>query len=410
VETLKNVILLTIDACRRDVFGSYGSTSGLTPFLDSIQDRCIRFTRAQSTGPYTQAAFPGILTSGYYLDYGQPKGLAPERTLISEPLTKRGVTAAAFHSNPYCSGYFGWDRGWSVFYDSMEEELEEGIPYVRGPVLNERVTAWLRSHVAKDDYNPFFLWLHYMDIHEPYVPERQFIDIVNPSLTTTRQEMEDLFENVLLKRDTSDAQAIALMKQLYDVHVREEDGYVEVFFDTLESLNVLQDSVVIITVDHGDEFDDHGGLSHDDKMYRELIDIPLFIYDPQLQAGQICDTLVSTIDIPPTVLHLLGLDPVPSFQGRSLLPLDEYPVKGCFGEAIDQRAKKGGDIEKDVYFYREDDLKIIHRADKDTWELYDLAQDPQEMNNIVDSSDKTEDMKIKLSPKIRRWPERPSDG
>ena len=83
---MKNVILLTIDALRKDAVGCYGNESGLTPFIDSLQDNCIRFTKGQTSGPYTQASFPGILTSSYYLEYGKPKGFSPQRTLISEPL------------------------------------------------------------------------------------------------------------------------------------------------------------------------------------------------------------------------------------------------------------------------------------------------------------------------------------
>ena len=81
---MKNAILLTIDALRKDVLGCYGNTNGLSPFIDSLQDKCIRFTKGQASGPYTQASFPGILTSSYYLEYGKPRGFSPNRTLISE--------------------------------------------------------------------------------------------------------------------------------------------------------------------------------------------------------------------------------------------------------------------------------------------------------------------------------------
>ena len=179
---MRNVILLTIDALRKDVLGCYGNENRLTPFIDSLQDKCIRFTRGQSTGPYTQASFPGLLTSSYYLEYGKPKGLAPERTLISEPLQKAGVVTAAFHSNPYMSDPLGWNRGWDVFYDSMEDEVESRIPYIRGNIINPKVTNWLTYHTKGGEYEPFFLWLHYMDIHEPYMPDKKYIDMVDSSL------------------------------------------------------------------------------------------------------------------------------------------------------------------------------------------------------------------------------------
>ena len=400
---MKNVILLTIDALRKDALGCYGNESGLTPFVDSLQSKCIRFTKGQAIGPYTQASFPGILTSSYYLEYGKPRGLSPNRTLISEPLKQAGITTAAFHSNPYICAYLGWNRGWDIFYDSMEDEAEPRIPYIRGNIINTKLNNWLLSHIQGGEYKPFFLWLHYMDIHEPYMPEKKYIDMVDSSVTISQDEMYSLFENTILKRDTSDPGKVTILKKLYDIHVREVDIYVQEFFGILKRLDILKDSVVILTSDHGDEFNEHGGLSHDDKMYSELIDIPLLIYDSNKDKREICDTLVSNVDIPPTIVHLFGLEPVAGFTGYSLLPLEDYPDNGVFGEAIDQRSQRGGNIDKDIYFYREGNLKIIYRADLDTWEMYDLKEDPRELNNIIDTSTAVEKLKSKLKPRVRRW-------
>ena len=398
---MKNVVLLTIDALRKDAIGCYGNKSGLTPFIDSLQNKCIRFTKGQTTGPYTQASFPGLLTSSYYLEYGKPEGLAPERTLVSEPLQRAEIVTAGFHSNPYLSDFLGWNRGWDVFYDSMQDEVNPRTPYIRGNVINIKVNNWLSSHTKGGDYRPFFLWLHYMDIHEPYMPERKYIDMVDPSVTISQDEMYDVFENVLLKRDVSDPGKVQLLKKLYDIHIREVDTYFEDFLNRLENLGVLEDTVIIVTSDHGDEFNEHGGLSHGDKMYSELIDVPLIIYGTD-EAG-VCDTLVSNIDIPPTIIHLFGLKPVENFKGHSLLPLKDYPEGGVYGEAIDQHSKQGGDLDKDIYFYREKDLKIIYRANLDRWEMYDLKEDPKELNNIVDTSPAAEGLKNKLKPMVRRW-------
>ncbi len=400
---MKNVVLLTIDTLRQDALGCYGNKKGLAPFIDSLQDKYIRFNKGQATGPYTQASFPGLLTSSYYLEYGKPKGFAPERTLISEPLQKAGIVTAAFHSNPYICGFLGWNRGWDTFYDSMEDEVEPRIPYIRGHVINTKVSNWLSSHVTGGEYKPFFLWLHYMDIHEPYMPEKKYVDMVDPSVTISQDEMYDLFENTLLKRDLSDPAKVAMLKKLYDIHVREADIYVQEFFGTLEELGILKDTIIIITNDHGDEFNEHGSLSHDDKMYSELIDMPLLIYDPRQDKGEVSDNVVSNLDIPPTIVHLFGLAPVEAFKGYSLLPLEDYPQKGVFGEAIDQRSQRGGNMDKDIYYYRKGDLKIIYRADIDTWEMYDLKEDPGELNNIVNASPEAEELKNKLLPRVRRW-------
>lgn len=399
---MKNVVLLTIDALRKDRLGCYGSRRGLTPFIDSLQNKSILFTKGQACGPYTQASFPGILTSSYYLDYGHDEELSLEKTLISEPLQEAGVTTAAFHSNLYLSDLVGWNRSWDVFYDSMEDDVDPQIPYIRGPEMIRKIDNWLSSYVIIES-KPFFAWLHFMDVHEPYMPDRKYVELVDPSLSLTQAEMFSLFENTLLKRDVSDESKVALLSRLYDIHVREVDMYVEEFFRILERLDILKESIVILTSDHGDEFNEHGGLSHDDKMYSELIDIPLLVFNPDMNNGEVCDTLVSNIDIPPTILRLFGLEPEDRFQGHSLLPLETYPEKECYGEALFHEAGKGEDINRDVYFCREKNIRIVYRANLDEWEMYDLEKDPRELENIVDTSHKAERLKNKLKPRVRRW-------
>lgn len=405
---MKNVILLTIDALRKDVLGCYGNKDGLTPFIDSLKDQCIRFTNAQSIGPYTQASLPGLLTSAYYLEYGYSEELPSERVLISEPLQKAGIVTAAFHSNLYASDLLGWNRGWDIFYDSIDEEVSPMTPYVRGNTLNRTIARWLSSNTWDGDKR-LFLWVHYMDVHEPYIPDRKYIDLVEPSLNMSPEEMFELFRGVLVKRDISNPAKIKILKQLYDIHVIEVDTYVEEFFGILKKTGLLQDATLIISSDHGDEFGEHGGLSHDDKMYGELINIPLLIYNPNRNKETVCHTVVSGVDIPPTIVHVFGLKPVAGFEGHSLLPLEGYPQKGVFGEAIYQLSPsrgdkgRGGDLARDIYYYREENLKIIYRANLDSWEMYDLKEDPGELNNVVDTSPLAKELKSKLRPRVRRW-------
>ena len=283
----------------------------------------------------------------------------------------------------------------------MQDEVESRIPYVRGNIINDKVSTWLSSHVDDPQYTPFFLWLHYMDIHEPYMPESKYVEMVDPTITLSNDEMYDLFKNTLLKRDTSDPKKVEMLRKLYDIHVREVDTYVEEFFKTLERLGLAENTTVIFTSDHGDEFMEHDGLSHDDKLYSELIDVPLFIYGSEEKGT--CDALVSTVDIPPTVINLMGLDTVPEFKGQSLLPSKHIQNKGAFAEAINQKSKKGGDMERDVYCYREYDLKLIYRANQDSWEMYDLKEDPAEQKNLAGEKQEFEQLKKKLDPMVHRW-------
>jgi arylsulfatase A-like enzyme len=400
---LKNVILLTIDTLRRDVLGCYGHSPSLTPFIDSLQTKCIRFEKAQSIGPYTQAAFPGILTSSYYLEYGygkDKKKLSPHRKIISEVLHENGIATGAFHSNAYLSGFFGWNRGWDTFYDGMDVDVSEKVPYIEAPILNKKVLSWL---VMQSLDKPFFLWVHYMDVHEPYIPQKKYLEMVDPDMDLDENIMFSLFKNVLLKRDISKKNTVATLKKLYLAGVRRIDDYVKEFFDILDRVNLIENSIVIMTADHGDEFDEHGGLSHDGKLYRELIDVPLLLFDFSSPKGQVTDNLVSLIDIPPTIVHHFGLKPVERFEGHSLFPLDQYPDRGVFGEAIDKYGSTEKGDEQEIHFFRKGDIKIIYHERQDRWELYDLKTDPGELNNIIENYPGSEDLKKVIVPRLRRW-------
>jgi len=402
---MKNVILLTIDTLRKDVLGCYGNKDGLTPFIDSIMDKCIVFENAQSVGPYTQASFPGILASTYVLEYGREQMLNPKKVLISEPLKRNGVTTAAFHSNPFMCDFFGWNRGWDVFYDSMddEEHISDHCPYIKGNLINDKVSEWLSSHVkGGPDYNRFFLWAHYMDVHEPYVPARKYIDQVDPSISLSDDEMFELFTKYVLPRDASDKEVVALLRKLYYAHVIEVDEYTKRFFEILEANDVLKDSIIIITSDHGDEFGDHGALSHDGKMYNELTNVPLLVYDPGLQQSEVTANEVSGVDVPPTVLHLFGLENEEGYYGKSMLPVALYGSKSAFGEAVGKLQHKMKPDDKPAYFVRSNNLKLIHREDIDSYELYDLEKDPGEKADIFDSSQEAGGLKAELAEFIGR--------
>jgi len=268
---MKNVILFTIDALRRDVLGCYGSKENLTPFIDSLAKDGLLFSNYQTVAPYTQASFPGILTSSYLFDYEDSEELSPKRTLISEVLKRERIITAAFHSNPYLSTCFGWDRGWNYFYDSMQDQVTDMNPYTKGNVINKKVDNWLANYKLMYGDKPFFLWVHYMDLHEPYIPDKKYIEQIDSSIGLSNDEMYKLFKEVVLKRDASNHETVALLKKLYKAHVIEIDEYVKGFFEILKKHSGLGDSAVIITTDHGDELLDHGSLSHNGKFYNELV-------------------------------------------------------------------------------------------------------------------------------------------
>lgn len=217
---MKNVILLTLDATRKDTFGIYNNKNGLAIFIDSLKDQGIIFVQGQSTASYIQVSFQGLLTSSFSLDYGKLKQQVPRQMLISEQLKRAGKLTAAFHSNPYMSDMFGWNWGWNVFYDSMKDEVEFRISYGVN-LMNIKKNNWLNSYARGQEYKTLLLWVHSMDVHEPYIPEQKYTDMTDSSLFLSQDETFDLLKNELKKRDTSNQEKMATLRRLYNGHARE---------------------------------------------------------------------------------------------------------------------------------------------------------------------------------------------
>lgn len=386
---MRNVILFTVDTLRRDVFGLYGNNEGLTPFVDSLRDKMLIFDNCYAVGPYTQASFPGILTSGYYFDLTrdpQPV-LSPKRKMISEALKMKKIQTAGYHSNPYMSDFFGWKRGWNRFYDGLAGDVDVKYPYMRAYVINEKVKAFFDEYIGDGDYEPFFLWMHYMDVHEPYIPDREDREVVCPELADlSSDEMYQMYKDIVIPRDVSNPENVAKLQKLYKAHVYEVDRNIKALFQLLEDYEILDDTVVILTSDHGDEFNDHGGLSHDGKFYEELVHIPFMVFHNDRTKEQRVSAVISNADIPPTILKHFGHGPEPKFKGQPLFPLEEYVSRGAYGEAIGKVHHQVLPTDKPAYYFTDGKYKIMYYEEGERYYLYDLENDPREQNNIYASS------------------------
>lgn len=382
---MKNVILFTIDTLRRDVFSVYGNTEGLTPFVESIRNKLMIFDNFFAVGPYTQASFPGILTSGYFFDQTrdpQPV-LSPKRKLISEALKMKKIQTAGLHSNPYMSDFFGWKRGWNTFYDGLIGDVDVKYPYMRGYVINEKVKNFFDSYIGEEDYDPFFLWMHYMDVHEPYVPDKADVEQVCPELAhMTPDEMYELYKSVVIPRDVSNSENVETLHKLYKAHVYEVDRGIKALFGLLEEFEILDETIVIINSDHGDEFNDHGGLSHDGKFYNELVKVPFMVYDSDHTKEERVSTTISNLDIPPTILNFFGFENDPKFKGQSIFPLEEYVSKGAYGEAIGKVHHQVLPSDKPAYYFTDGKFKIIYYEEGERYYFFDLENDPSERTNL----------------------------
>lgn len=418
-----NIILITIDCLRADHLGCYGYQRNTSPNIDSLAAGGVRFLEAISSGGNTSAAFPSILASALPpLQESEIKALLRSSITLAEILKNTGYRTAAFHSNPYLLRFYGYDRGFDTFEDNMDEfvsglggirrwlraKLQLKSPIGRfakflsrssklllNPVIfgtgtalaediNNQVMSWLRACPGK-----FFLWVHYMDVHEPYIAPQQHIGRFH-NRPIKQFELRTLFNKLHRKQAELSSAEVAMLIDLYDAEINYTDGCVGVLLDTL--LSDLPNTVIIVTADHGDAFGEHGKFGHS-ALYEELIRIPLIIAGPVIEASTVIKEQVSLVDLAPTIAEIAGIEGVQRFHGHSLFPLMRGEAKAGEGTISVCTNINIGRFDQRIIAYRTPSWKYICTENVDTGfvlgeEVYWLANDPNETKNLHGADNK----------------------
>jgi arylsulfatase A-like enzyme len=455
---IENVILITIDSLRAGHLGCYGYYKKITPKLDELAENGIIFTHAFSNGPQTTASFPSILTSTYPLMYEMSKQhlskyrimiqhLSKHRIMISEVLREAGYSTAGVNCNVHISSYYGYNRDFEYFRDFfedysrmptqkvikfgnrakvlisiMEKKInkvfsDSSIIYksirrfyseiwgrtqekkflesivklknINAAVINKEAISWLKNK----ENNKFFLWIHYMDVHFPYLPSSKYINY-------NKREVISLNRKIIKhcikgnRADISESELKQIIK-LYDVEIGYVDNSVALFLDEVEKLGLLSNTLIIITADHGDEFLEHGDTFHFQKLYDELLHVPLIFYAPELGEKKVIDDLVSLLDLSPTILDILGIEKPKKWLGESLLPLIKGDKRRT-NNAVTSEVSCSNCKRK--ISYRMKKWKLIWDEERDFYELYDLEKDSKEIKNIAEEKP---DIVKYLSSKIK---------
>jgi arylsulfatase A-like enzyme len=318
------------------------------------------------------------------------------------------VPTAGVHSNPYLSRHYGYDRGFDHFEDSFEEADEPGlldrVKTEAGALLSRNETAYRLGRrlflAAFDEEKPYvdatettdrvldrlsdaparsFCWAHYLDVHEPYRPPGEHLDReLSPGRVEALNDRVQADDPDLGEGDLADLEA------LYDGELRYVDAELRRLFEELGAHGRLEETAVIVTADHGEEFLDHGRLGHHPRLYDELLHVPLLVWLPpgardELDApasGRVSGQ-VSLLDLAPTVTDLLGIDPAPRFGGRSVLRESGHPV-------VSEVSNPHGVLKVDERFrrrsVRSEGWKLVVGPDGE--ELYDLEADPDELEDL----------------------------
>jgi arylsulfatase A-like enzyme len=399
-----NFLLITVDCLRPDHLGCYGYRRPTSPVLDRLAGEGVLFRQAMTNGGWTQPGTIALLTSTYGLMYeGCRQPLSPRRPSLPEALQRRGYATAGFSSNPYIGTPFRYERGFELFEDIEPaaakprwSRLRGHARLLRSPLSHwllglaglsalppkvrsqaETVTARCGRWLAGVD-GPFFGWLHYMDPHFPY--------LVDQNLRTPRQRADAWRQLKALYESAAQDYALHPGQEMLDIVLANYDGaighvdaQIGVLLEQLARRGLADNTVVIVTADHGDAFFEHGHWSHI-RLYEEVVHVPLIVRLPGGAAGASVDHQVQHLDLAPTLLDLAGAGPEPGMLGRSLRPALE-------GGALDGPQQAICEMIFKIHFQvavRTGRYKYIYdEVRPDQAELYDLQADPGELQNLA---------------------------
>jgi arylsulfatase A-like enzyme len=412
---VSNVVLVTVDSLRADAIGPYDSERH-TPTMDALADRGTVFDRAFATGNWTPFSFPGIMASRpVFADTGRI-GVDGVPTL-AETLSEAGVATGGFNAaNGFLTSHWGYADGFDE-YDSFVTSVGSSI-YSRYLATHPTVEAWIQLATApvrrigsylrgetddrpfldtsrlfdveqaatefvQETEEPFFLWIHYMDTHTPYVPAPRYIREVTEDRVGTHRMLHAHTRTGLGLRVGE--RTLADLRTLYQAAVRQVDASIGRLLDGLSTAGVDDETAVILAGDHGEEFQDHGHLAHYPKLYDELIQVPLVVDVPGADSRRI-DGQVGLDALPPTIADLFDAPAPDTWEGQSLLPAvtdgteppDEPVVSVTVrGEEVTAqpipRSLADGDLLVSV---RDRDWTYIENVDTGATELYHRPSDP----------------------------------
>ena len=287
-----NVLLISIDTCRPDHLSAYASGHAATPNIDAVARGGVLFRQAYTTNPLTLPAHTSMLTGVTPLVHGVHDNnndrLAASVVTLAERLHGDGLATAAFIGAFVLDSQFGLARGFDVYDDRFKVPVGAGYASYaerRADEVSRGAIAWLEQHREA----PFFLFVHYFDPHQPYVPPAPF--------------------------DARYADAP------YDGEIAFTDQEIGHLLDALARLRLADSTLVVITGDHGQAFGEHGEEMHGFLVYQPTIRVPLIMRAPGGRRGAVVDEPVSLVDVVPTVLALRGMAVPPELEGRDLSAL-----------------------------------------------------------------------------------------
>ncbi len=387
-----NLVLITLESLRTDHVGAYGGHSRgrpelpITPNLDAFAAEAVRFADAHAVSSWTLTSHASLFTGLY------PRAHRAERPLdrladgyptLAETLAAGGYQTVGVVSGPYLrrahnlsQGFEVWDDGISSFTNRLAHDD------VTNPAMEKAIDRFIESQ--RDATRPFFLFAYFWDPHYDFLPPAPYDSLFEAEdaepFDSTRFESNPAIEPGM------PAARLAYVLSQYAGEIRWTDEHLGRFFALLKRKGLWENTAILITADHGEEFFDHGEKGHKNNLFSESIHVPLFLKLPGTAAGRVDGRLASHVDVLPTLLELAGSKAEFPHQGRSLLEANPPSQRAIFFDLLSTwyfRSPEGADFDVTQRWHgvREGAEKLVWRESErgaPQRVLFDVARDPGE--------------------------------
>ena len=447
-----NVIILLLDAVRTKNLSIYGYHKDTTPNMSKILTDSTLYKNMISssywTMPSVASLFTGTYVSEHYLVHNGDK-LTTDLTTIAEKLKELGYYTLGISPNPFASGYSGLDRGFDVFENFYDNSFKHKVfsifnKYIKSDIkkpnniteekkdkdniftkfskkiywelsglsdkfarkTNNEIVHFIKNH---DRNIPFFIYAHYNESHTPFViPNKYRYKFLNKE---NKKEMWKIEQDLIkyYMDDDLNIEDARLLEEIYEGSINYLDNTVYNLYKFLEKEKILDNTIFIITSDHGDQFGEHGLVFHEFSLYETLIKVPLIIRYPKGYPKNIVNyDIVQNVDIFPTILDVINeSENFSQLQGNSLISdsiknRDNFAISELYkplGPRLVPYKNKLLHYDKKLLSIRTENKKFIYSSDG-VHELYDIKKDPNEVNNIYE---KNYDIESEFGIDSKKW-------
>lgn len=380
-----NVVLVLVDTLRADHLQSYGYERETSPFFDQLAGRWIQLKNVRSQASCTFPSVNSLLTSKNvfrFFDEATRPGIPPDTPSLAEILGAHGYATAAVSASPIVrktpskhNPRGGFGRGFDIFDEKCQWYQSSCVSTRAGKTL-----AQLQE--------PFFLYLHYMDPHDPYIAMKEVRGKFageykgeHPYIAEGDPNPIDALVRQGKAKETITREDLDYLRDLYDEEISAFDFGLKMLLDILETNRLMERTILVITSDHGESFLEHGTIKHCFTVYDTETRVPMLFYLPRVQMPIRRTTWVQNLDVVPTILDYLGIDGSPyGLEGESLRGV----IEG--GEDPERRAYSSMASQRSV---NDERYKVLYDIANESYRLFDLVADPGETRDLAGEEPRT---------------------